>query len=798
MIYFKYSANFVELKDQGVKSRLFLWGLLAVVFCTSCRTTRRLQSDEYLLTRNYVEIEPSRELPRSERVDKDELSQYIRQRPNKRLFGMPFYLWIYNLSAPEKQNWTKRIGEAPVIYDPVQTQRSARAMSTYLWGQGFINNDVQFSADTTRQKVRVQYDVKPGVPYRLGTIGYEFQDAFLEPIIQEDSVRTLLRTGDLFSVDVIQQERHRVADYLKNLGYFNFSFNNITPVADSVSNPGVVNLRMVVRQRQAGYDEENEPVMENNMVYRIREIYVQSDYNPNAAFQNTGYGARLDTLEERGIRFLYDRDQNIRPDVLIQAINIYPNDLYSTSDVNRAYDNLTKLNYFRNVNILFSEVTDTTSNLITFVGDEGASGNLTQEGYLTCHIQCTPGDKMGVTANVEGTGTSSYYGALASIGYQNRNVLKGVELLDFTLTAGYEFMRVKGRKNSLELGAAVGMTFPRFVAPFRIDRYNRMNNVKTRVELSVNSQNRPYYNRFLTSASYGYSWTNSRYSSFSVRPIDVTVVKMNSLDSVFFNEIQNEYLRNSYTSQLIMGISGSYIYNNQLKGVNRNTFRLRVNGETNGNLLHLITPAFTSKKDGNDYYKAFGIQYAQYVRSDLDVSYRAVTGLKTSLASRFYIGAAIPYGNSTNVPFERLFYSGGPNSMRGWQARTLGPGNQEVDKDAVYPIQLGNFKLEANLEFRFPVYKVFQGAVFADVGNIWMIGESAKEADESARFRLDRFYKQLGFNSGLGARFDFGFFLFRVDWGLRLHDPNKPSGERWISHLTLRQSAFSFNVGFPF
>lgn len=769
---------------------------------SSCSTTRRLQPDQYLLVRNEVEIVAPEALPRSERIDRSELSEYIRQRPNKRIFGLPVYLWIYNLSKPEKQNWTKRIGEAPVVYDPLQARQSINSISNYLWARGFVNNSVDWRADTLGRKVRVRYDALLRTPYRLGEVTWAFQDAFLEPIVRQDSARTLLHTGDIFDADVIQQERDRIAKSLKNQGYFNFSFNNITPVADSVSHPGTIDLRMVVRQRQAGTDAAGEPVWENNTVYRIRDIYVESDYDPDLAFRDPGYAERLDTLEERGIRFLYRGSQNIRPDVLIQAINLYPNDLYDVEQVNRAYDNLTRLNYFRSVNILFTEAADTTAGLISFVGGDGASGNLTREGYLTCHIRCTAGDKMGVTANVEGTGTSSYYGILSTVGYQNRNVLRGVEMLDFSVTVGYEFMRVKGRKNSLELGGSVGMTFPRFVAPLRIDRYHRMNQVKTRVELSVNSQNRPFYDRFLTSASFGYSWTNNRYGSFSLRPIDITVVKMNRLDDGFFTEIQNEYLRRSYISQLIAGISGSYIYNTQLKGDarnTRNTFRLRVNAETNGNLLHLASPLIGLKKEGQEHYTLFGIQYAQYARSDLDMSYHMPTGAKTSVATRFFIGAALPYGNSTEIPFERLFYAGGPNSMRGWQARTLGPGNASFDADTLrYPIQQGNFRLEANLEYRFPVYRVLQGAVFVDVGNVWRIGGRSEGVPPETRFRFDRFYKQLGVSGGLGARFDFNFFIFRVDWGLQLHNPNRMAGDRWIRHLTLRQSAFSFNVGLPF
>lgn len=795
-----------------MKLRYWVIFFLTGVLLSSCSPTRRLQEDEYLLARNRISIEKEEGVSRSEQVSKDDLYEYIRQRPNKRLFGIPFFLHVHNLSKPEKMNWTKRVGEPPVIYDAAQTERSVDALSIYMRGHGFFQSTVDVRIDTLRnRKIRAGYRVKPGPPSRIGAFNYDFQDAFLEPIIQEDSAKTYIRSGDIFNTDVLQDERQRITGDLKRQGFYNFSINSIGYGADTVSQPGVVNLTMRVRQRAAGFNENDEPVTENNRIYRIRNIYIQPDYNPNWAAADSLYKSRLDTVEYRGVNFIYYNKLNILPEVLMRSINIYPNDLYNADNVNRAYDNLMRLNVFRSANILFTELPDSLSGNVSFIGDEGAN-HYTQEGYLDCAIQCVPGKRQSYSVDLEGSGTSTYYGLLTTFGYQNRNLGKGAESFDFSITTGYEFMRSQGRKNSFEIGGAVGINFPRFVAPFKIDPYNRMNSPRTRLEISTNFQNRPYYTRVLTSANWGYSWRNNGYSSFIFRPLDISIVKANDVDQDFLNGLQNEYLVRSFDSQLLLGISGSYIYNNQARNVNGNAFRFRVNAETNGNLLNLLTPLVVSNSSA-DYYKVFGIQYAQYVRGDLDMSYKFALGHRTAFAARFYVGAGKTYGNSqnTSIPFERLFYAGGPNSMRGWQARTLGPGSVEHDKPDesgsaaedpsqtnTYPAYVGNFKLEGNIEFRFPVYKFLNGAVFADLGNIWMVGSRDEKTDPNAYFKFNRFYNQLGLNTGLGARFDFGFFLFRVDWGLRLHDPNKASGQKWIRGLTMRQSTFSFNVGYPF
>ena len=806
-----------------MRIRIFAILVLGGIVMSSCSVTRRMTDDEYLLTRNRIDITYEDNLPRSERANKEEISEYIRQRPNKRLFGIPFFLHLYNLSPRDKQNWTKRAGEEPVVYDPAQTERTIDALSIYMRGHGFFDSSVEAIADTLRnRKIQMEYRINAGQPARIGTIGYDFQDAFVEPIIREDSSATLIHTGNVFDVDRLQEERQRITTSLKNQGFYNFSVNNIGFSADTVTTPGTVNLVMRVRQRAAGFDERERPVMENNTVYRIRNIYVQPDYTASTGLSEPTTLLPLDTLEYRGVNILYHRTLDIRPDVLMRAINLYPNDIYNAREVNRAYDNLMKLNCFRTASIVFTELPDSLSGLITFIGDESDSGNYTQERYLDCTIQCTPGLRQSYSIDLEGTSTSTYYGLLTTLGYQNRNLLKGAESIDFSITAGYEFMRVPGRKNSIELGGTVGVNFPRFITPVRVDRYNRLQNVRTRVELSVNYQDRPFYRRTLTSANWGYSWSNNRYSSFSLRPIDISVINMGDLDttSSFYQKVlaKNRYLLESFKSQMIAGISGSYTYNNSTKNPNGNTFRLRLNAETNGNLLNTVVPWFSDKYTSTDeetgeqesYYRLFGIRYAQYVRGDLDMSYKFALGLKTAVAARFYIGAGHTYGNSNSMPYERQFYAGGPNSMRGWQVRTLGPGSTlgdeydtdestgETTSDVTYPSRVGNFKLEANLEFRFPVYKFLNGAAFLDMGNIWMIGSRQEGVEPESYFRFNRFYDQLGLNTGLGARFDFGFFLFRVDWGIRLHNPNKPVGEKWMSGFTLRQTAFSFSVGYPF
>jgi outer membrane protein assembly factor BamA len=214
-----------------------------------------------------------------------------------------------------------------------------------------------------------------------------------------------------------------------------------------------------------------------------------------------------------------------------------------------------------------------------------------------------------------------------------------------------------------------------------------------------------------------------------------------------------------------------------------------------GALSHLLSKPAPER----DHYNIFGIRYSQYFRTDLSFSRKEVLGAKTALAYRLYAGAGLAYGNSTEIPIDRLFYAGGSNSMRGWAARTLGPGSVTITEDQrIYPSQVGNMKIEANLEFRFPIWSMFNGALFFDAGNVFMIGQKGREYAEGSVFHFNDFYKNIGFNTGLGIRLDISFAVLRFDWGIRLYDPNQPMGERWIHNFRWKNTALNFGVGYPF
>lgn len=785
--------------------RIFVVALLGLV-CSACSVTRKIPDGQYLLQQ--VKIEADKSAPRKERITAAELEKYVRQTPNKRFLGTDFYVWLYEQADSDKQNWwnnwKRRIGQEPVLLDMGLTRRSADNLNIYMVSKGFRASNVTFEVDTVsrRKRARITYRTRQGEPYRIDSISYEFRDKFLEQIILPDTVRTLLHKGDIFDITVLDHERERIAAYLKERGYYNFSVNNIEYVADTLAGGHKVDLQMVVKQNLTGYNERGLPLMDNNMVYRIDQINVFPGYDPIAARTDSTLLSRLDTLYYRGLNIIYEKRPNLRPAILRQAVPLYPNYVYNSAQVNRTYTDLMALGYFKSAKIEFVEQPRSAdvTNYVSYIGASADSTQTryTQEGYLQCNILCTPALKQSFKVDLEGSTTSSFYGLKATVGYQNRNIFRGAEAFDISFTAGYEFMKAPDarKKRATEFGVTTGLTFPRFLMPWRTRRFRSANQPKTKVELAVNFQDRPYYRRTLSSAGINYLWTNNRYSSFSLRPVDINVVDVNRLDSTFLGKTTNKYLRNSFRTQFIGGMSFGYVYNNQRKNLGGNATIIRFNFETAGNLIDAVDRLFYARPKDGDPAKIFGIEYSQYFRTDLSLSRKVMLGEVTALVGRIYGGVAMAYGNSSAVPFDRQFYAGGSNGMRGWAPRTLGQGSVPNPRDD-FPVQTGDVKLEANLELRFPIWGIVHGATFFDLGNIWYIRQNADYSDDAV-FHFDKFYKQLGFNTGLGLRLDIKFAVLRLDWGVQLHNPNNPAGERWIRNLRWKNTALNFGVGYPF
>lgn len=785
--------------------------MMLLIIIVGCDVTSSLPEGSYLLSK--VTVIDDKETPADERitVDKDDIDMYIRQSPNKRILGMDFYVWVYEKADTTKDNWWNRfkakIGEEPVIYNKELTEISVKNLSTYLHTRGYFSSEVTVAVDTTRRRRRaeVTYTLRQGTPTRINSLEFEILDDALRPLILADTAKTLLQHDDILDISLLDDERERIASSLNNQGFYDFTVNNITYKVDTLIGNHYADVKMVIRPQLKGYSVYGVPQWEDNAVYRLRNINVYPTYDP--MLRSTGgfkSGAVIDTTNYYGLNIISDptATPRLREAVLRRTIPLYPNFIYNAEQVEKSYNELMSLGFFRNAKIDFERVEGDTS-FVSYISSDGDGDVLvnTRESYLDCNIYCTPALKQSVKVELEATSTSTFYGMGATLGYSNTNVFRGAEAFDISASFGLEFMYARDvkKRGAQEFSITAGLSFPRFLAPVYPSPESNIWQPRTRLELAFDYQNRPYYRRNIFSGRWAYSWNQGRRSSFIIRPIDINWIDVKEVDKQFLSDIDNKYLRTSFDSQLNAGLSASYVYNTQRSTKEMDGTALRLNVETSGNLIHGLEKLFSHPVEGKNYYEILGIRYSQYVRADVNLSHKIDFGHSLALAGRIFGGVGVTYGNSAgrSIPFDRMFYCGGANSMRGWVPRTLGPGNKPQVKSSQYPAQVGDVRLEANLEFRFPIWWIFHGATFIDVGNVWYLRDT-EDSNPDEVFHFNNFYKQLGMNTGVGLRIDAMFVIIRIDWGIQLHNPGWPEGERWIHNFKWRNTAINFSVGYPF
>ncbi|MFI3286222.1 MAG: BamA/TamA family outer membrane protein [Rikenellaceae bacterium] len=796
-----------------IRYTLYLGILIAALACGAVRNTPQ---DSYFLKR--VKVVADNTTPKEERIPAWVLESYIRQSPNKRLLGTNFYVWAYNLANPEKDNsWNRfkrKVGQAPIYYNNNLTEKGAENLKIYMNSQGYYSSESSSEVDTTRRKKRayVTYRVEQKLPYIITSHDYLFQDTLVEPIILRDTATSLIRVGSPFNATTLDRERERIANNLRQRGYFNFTTNSVAFLADTLAENRSVVLTTIIKPYLAGYNEQGEAIIENHTRYRVNNVNIAPNFDPTIVMTDTAYLSKIDTTNYHGLNVVYEGERaNVRSNVLRQAVPIYPNSYYNSSLVEETYKNLISIGYFKSAKVMFTEsaAEDPIIDSTFRTSRRGVDTTLITSSpvnHLTCNILCTPALTQSIKLEAEGSTTSSFYGLSATVGYQNRNIFRGAEAFNIALTTGYEYMKSQNveKRKATELGVSTGLSFPRFILPELISKFPQVVQPRTNLDLSVNYQDRPYYTRTLMGASWDYAWRTNGNSSYTVRPIDINLIRMEDLDQDFYESLNNDYLEMSFETQLLAGLSFSYVYNNQLSKVGSNATMFRYNFESSGNLIGLFSKWLATPSDKGTY-NILGIPYAQYLRTDINVSRKIMLGEVTAIAARWYSGVGFAYGNSLSLPFDRLFYTGGSNSMRGWSPRTLGPGSTlleeyadpTADSSDDYPNKVGDIRLEANLELRFPLWGNIHGATFFDLGNVWYMNKNSYD-DPDGIFHFDSFYKQLGFNTGFGLRLDITFAVLRLDWGVQLHNPNLPEGERWITKFGWDHTSLNFGVGYPF
>lgn len=758
-----------------------------LIFISSCSTRRHIPEGKMILKSNKVEIN-------SKDVDftKSDISANIIQSATPQFLGFTPLTWVYYKTEDKTNkkvfNWiNKKIGEKPVYYSSEQKDNSVAQISKYLNDIGYFNSGISVETKNKRGYVHVIYGIHPAKPYIVDSISYAVSDTSIMSCVREIESELPVKKGGIFNAFELDDERDMITEHLKNSGYYYFTKDYIFMEVDTnfINRKAHINIRI---------DDAVNPAtqkIENHKKYYINNIYIYPKGIPtNTSLLDTvKYSYSLGKkLGDETLYFVFNDDPKIRFKIFDNFIHIHSKQAYNLKTVDLTYKALNNLKIYNLNNIDFEPVKNDSTDL------------------LNCNIVLNRSKANNYSAQIEGTNSGGFFtnlGMQFSFTYRNKNIFRGSELFNLSMSAGVQAQSVfddDGNTrlfNTKEFGIEASILLPQFLSPIKLKNFAIESQPKTTFKIGYNTQSRPIYDRQIILLTYGYNWMKNKHEQFIFSPITLNSVKVDPTPS--FEEIleqeTNQRIKDQYTSHLIFGLDYTYIFNNQNVRFKKDFFYLKVNIQSSGNLLSAFNNTSIVKTVDN-YHEILGIRYAQYMRAAFDIRFfKYVTG-ENQIASRLMFGAGIPYGNSNDMPFEKSFYSGGANGMRGWQFRELGPGTFNNPNNLNIE-RIGDIQLELNLEYRFNIHSFVKGALFTDIGNIWTMKEN--ETFVGGEFKFNTFYKQLAADAGLGLRFDFSFLLFRLDAAAPIVNPAYPEGERWrISKLQFNDFILNFGIGYPF
>ncbi len=767
------------------KHRLFFLIVIGALFFASCSPTKRITDEYYLYNKSKIELD-------KKKIDLATLKRYQRISTNKRILGVRFHLFLYNMANPTKDgfphSWFRKIGEAPVIYDSILIGQNSNNYKKYISDKGY--NSVQVSErhiKKGKKKVNVIYKIEIGEPTLINSIKYSFEDTSIRSYIYADTALALIKVGNPFDKPLLQAERLRIETLLKNKGYYKFSKEYVFYEVSKADKEKAVDITINIKQSISGFINPITKIRPHKQ-YKIGNVYIYPNLQP---IEERG---SYDTLTYNYHYVLYSGKKKIKSSTLVDANRLLPGSLFSLSNIEKTYTNYSQLELFPYINVGFTE-------------QEQDS----EYGLLNCNVELAMRKRQKYTFEVVMTNSDNDMGVRGSVTYDNFNIFKGGEHFNIGLSGAIESLenRLQGTTQPMrEIGITTRLETPKFVLPFSVPEFQRKFSPRTAIAISYNNQRQPYYLRTIANASFGYNWKGNVYNRHSVYPIDFYLVKIPYLDTVkYFNPvIKGTRLENSFIDHAILGIRYAFEFSDQMNERKKNYVYLKSNLESAGFMVNQTNKLVNWGEDS----LFFDVPYFQYIRGDFDFRQFTVLNARDRVVYRVFAGVGIPYGISSAMPFEKMYWAGGPYGIRAWRERSLGPGS--------YPDttrnQLGDIRLEANLEYRFKLFWKLEGALFLDAGNVWLLKDDATKP--GAAFHFDTFLDDIAIGTGFGARLDLSYLLIRLDFGFKLrdsaiqpnyslpYDPERPhylTGSKWTfrnPNINFWDVSFQFGIGYPF
>ncbi|AZB30683.1 BamA/TamA family outer membrane protein [Chryseobacterium balustinum] len=760
----------------------------------SCSNTKFLKDGQMLYTGAEVKIE-SDSLTKKEKSElQSALEENLTPKPNSTFLGLRPKLYAYNTTKePKKEKglkyWLKyKFGEEPVLLGDVDREFNKDIIVNYSENKGYFNAKAKYDTVSKNKKAQVIYTLNPGARYLISNVNFPQDSTLINTEIQNLKTKTLLKSGNPFDLDVIKNERQRIDDGLKDKGFYYFSPDNIIVQADSTvtKEPKV---ELIVKLK------DNTPKLATEQ-FTIDKVVVFPNYNLREAKKGK-YNIPMNPDSLKGYEYndiyVVDPDKKFKPRIFDRALYFNKGDIYNRKDHNLSLNRLISLGVFKFVK-----------------NDFVVSDSLNHK--FDAYYVLTPRELQSLRLEALGrTNSANYAGSELNLNWTQRNFFRGAEQFKASVYGAFD-VQIGGpedAENIFRAGTNVQLSIPRIVAPFRFNSSSAFV-PRTNIKLGYEFQNRTtLYSLNTFNASFGYQWKENVRKEHELNVIDVSLIRPADITEKFVTKSQgNPYLQRITDKQLIFGPTYSYTYSTTMLP-RKNTFYYKGMLDLAGNITGLVTGA--NKKEGKEK-TIFGVPFSQYAKIENDLRFYHKFNEKTSFASRFIAGAAIPYGNSEHIPFSRQFFVGGSNSIRAFRARTLGPGSYdprgEDNSRAVFD-QSGDVKLELNAEYRANLYKFLNVAAFVDAGNIWLINDDIDDKGVNTRpggkFSKE-FLSEIAVGAGVGLRLDFSILVLRLDLAMPLRVPYYEKGDRWtFDRINFGDSSWrkdnlilNIAIGYPF
>lgn len=763
--------------------RKYIYIVVTALLLVGCSVSKFVPEGKYLLDEVHISSD-------NKEIKSSEMYSYVRQKPNSKWFSLvKLPMYIYCSSGKDSTKWINKIlrkmGDAPRIYDARVAEETRMQILGAVQNKGYLGAQVSLEEKIKKNKLDTYYRISSGKPYIISSIDYNVEDYVIRDLLMNDSIHSGLKVGERFDVNQLEEERNKITQFLLNRGYYRFNKDYITFQADTVNGTYRIDLTMNIGLNNMSNSSETSL----HRQYSIRNVnyLMDVDFSPN------NNEANLDTMSYGGINILYDKKLFLRPGVIDSHNRIVPGKLYSNRDVMSTYSSLSRLGILKYSNIRFVEHLENDS------------------AYLDAFVSLSKNKNKMLSFQVEGTNSAGDLGAAASVTYTHRNLFKGSETFTIKVRGAYEAVTgLEGYANNnyTEYGVESSLDFPEFMFPFLTSDFKKRVNAKSEVSIKYNWQIRPEFERTLASAAWSYRWNSGRRANHRLDVLDINYIYMPYRSNTFIEYLNymdevNPLLRYSYEDLFIVRLGYTYTYNSAgvttQQTAKKSSYSIRFNIEESGNLIYGFSKLIHKKPSDGESFRMGNISFAQYVKTDFDFAKNIMIDDRNSLVFHIATGVAIPYGNSKSLPFEKLYFSGGANSVRGWSVRSLGPGRYHGNSGSLdYVNHTGDIKLDLNVEYRTHLFWKLNGAAFIDAGNVWTL--KSRYSDDTGQFAFNRFYKEIAVSYGLGVRFDLDFLILRFDGGMKAINPMESGADRFpvIRPDFSRDFAFHFAVGYPF